>query len=91
MFLVTFLYFFKLYTYLYKMRIENYTLTELTNDIEDLDSIARKEFISGVCSSLVDAYQDKYDLNQKQALWLVFDLTEIYCEEYLTNYRISKI
>ncbi len=68
------------------MRIENYNLNDLTSDIEDLDNLGRKEYISGVCNSLMDAYQARYDLNQKQALWLVFDLTEIDCEGYLDIY-----
>ncbi len=68
------------------MKIEEYNLDNLISDIKGLEKLQRKDYISGVCNSLVMNYSTKYNLGKKQAISLVYDLTEIYCENYLNTY-----
>jgi len=65
------------------MNPEDYNLTKLTEDLEDLDSIEKSDYLKGVCSSLLLAYDLKYDLNVRDTFWKIFNDTSIFCEGYI--------
>ena len=72
------------------MKFKNYNLGNLISEVRDLDKLQTREYISGICTSLVDYYSEKYILDEKRAINLVYDLTEIYCEDHISKNVIKK-
>ena len=76
------------------MKPEEYSLGDLIKEYDKLDQPLKVEYIKGVCTSLVTAYDMSYVLDVsknsdiRDTINNVFTDTEIYCEGYL-DYIIS--
>ena len=67
------------------MKIENYKLNDLIKEYDELKPIQKKEYIMGVCNSLVKYYELINSSSKKEAIWDAFKETEIFCEDYVDN------
>ena len=65
--------------------MKDYKLTNLIKEYDGLEPIEKKEYISGVCVSLVKFYETVYSSSKEEAVWNVFKDTEIFCEDYIYN------
>ena len=65
--------------------MKDYKLTNLIKEYDGLEPIEKKEYISGVCVSLVKFYETVYTSTKEEAVWNVFKDTEIFCEDYIYN------
>ena len=65
------------------MNIKDYDLGNLVSEMRNLEKIQRKEYIRGICNSLFVSYSQEYNLDRKQTVDFVYNMTEIYCEDYL--------
>jgi hypothetical protein len=63
----------------------NYKLTDLIKEYDELEPLEKKEYISGICVSLVRLYETVYSSSKEEAVWDVFKDTEIFCEDYIYN------
>ena len=76
------------------MKPEDYSLGDLIKEYDVLDQTLKVEYIKGVCTSLVTAYDMSQSLDVsknpdiRDSINNVFKDTEIYCEGYL-DYILS--
>ena len=70
------------------MKPEDYSLSDLIKEYDELDQVAKTEYIKGVCVSLVIAYDPYQNLSMKDTIDKVFNDTDIYCEGYL-DYMVT--
>ena len=65
--------------------MKDYKLTNLIKEYDGLEPIEKKEYISGVCVSLVKFYETVYTSTKEEAVWNTFKDTEIFCEDHIYN------
>ena len=67
------------------MGIEDYKLNDLIKEYDELKPIQKKEYIMGVCDSLVRYYELTNSSSKEESIWDAFKDTEIFCEDYIKN------